>query len=79
LTFMKIGVLAYGSIQKHFKKKGRIELDLEDGSTVADLFRKLKKPKGEVWMFTVNGFIVSEDETLKDGDLVRVFEPVGGG
>jgi len=76
---MKIYVKAYGILQRHLGSKKEVELCLGQGSTIATLFRKLKKPKSEIWMVSVNGKIANENTILNDGDAVGIFEPVGGG
>jgi len=76
---MKIHVKAYGILQRHLRNKKEVELCLEQGSTIATLFHKLKKPKSEMWMVSVNGKIANENTILNDGDSISIFEPVGGG
>lgn len=76
---MKIYVKAYGLLQRYLMNKKEVELRLKQGSTVATVFHKLKKPKSEIWMVSVNGKIANENTILNDGDLVAIFEPVGGG
>lgn len=76
---MKIYIKAYGILQRYLGNKKGVELCLEQGATVATLFHKLKKPKSEIWMVSVNGKIANENTILKNGDLVGIFEPVGGG
>jgi len=76
---MKIHVKAYGILQRHLRSKKEVELCLEQGSTIATLFHKLKKPKSEMWMVSVNGKIANENTILNDGDSISIFEPVGGG
>lgn len=76
---MKIHVKAYGILRKHFNDKEEAELHLTQGSTVASIFRKLKKTENETWMVVVNGKIADENTILNDGDIVSIFEPIGGG
>jgi molybdopterin converting factor small subunit len=76
---MKIHVKAYGILQRYLRCKKEVELCLEQGSTIATLFHKLKKPKSEMWMVSVNGKIANENTILNDGDSISIFEPVGGG
>lgn len=76
---MKIYVKAYGVLQRCLGNQKKVELCLEQRSTVVTLFHKLKKPKSEIWMVSVNGKIANKNTILNDGDLVSIFEPVGGG
>lgn len=76
---IKVKVVPYGKLRKY--SDGRFEdvIKLEEDSSVRDLLKALEKPESEVWMVSVNGLLVSEGYKLKDGDEVRMFEPVGGG
>ncbi len=76
---MKVYVKAYGILRKYFNDKEEAESRLTQGSTVASIFRKLKKTKSETWMVVVNGKIADENTVLNDGDIVSIFEPIGGG
>jgi len=76
---MKIYVRAYGTLKRYLRGKKEVELCLEQGSTVVTLFRKLRKPKSEIWMVSVNGKIANEKIVLNDGDVVGILEPVRGG
>ncbi len=76
---MKIHVKAYGILRRNLNDKEELELHLTQGSTVASIFRKLKKTKSETWMVVVNGKIADENTVLNDGDIVSIFEPIGGG
>ena len=76
---MKVYVKAYGILRKYFNDKEEAELHLTQGSTVASIFRKLKKTKSETWMVVVNGKIADENTILNDGDIVSIFEPIRGG
>lgn len=76
---MKIHVKAYGILRRNLNDKEELELHLTQGSTVASIFRKLKKTKSETWMVVVNGKIADENTILNDGDVVSIFEPIRGG
>ncbi len=55
------------------------EVDLPDASIVRDLIDHLKIPPEETHVVFVNNIIVENDSKLKDGDVVGMFPPVGGG
>ncbi len=76
---MKIHVKAYGILRRNLNDKEELELHVTQGSTVASIFRELKKTKSETWMVVVNGKIADENTVLNDGDIVSIFEPIGGG
>ena len=77
---MKVHVVAYGSLFRWLSSGERGEhRSLDAGDTLNDLIRKLNIPNEEVWMATVNGLKADWDQTLQDGDEVRLFSPLGGG
>lgn len=55
------------------------EVELPDGSVVQDLIDILKIPAEETHVVFVNNIIEDADSKLKDGDVVGMFPPVGGG
>lgn len=55
------------------------EVELPDGSVVKDLIDLLKIPPQETHVVFVNNIIHEQDARLKDGDVVGLFPPVGGG
>lgn len=44
-----------------------------------DILQKLEIPSEEVAILLVNGFHKKPDTPVKDGDIVALFPPVGGG
>lgn len=55
------------------------EMDLPDGAIVQDLIDQLKIPPGETHVIFINNIIEEASAKLKDGDVVGMFPPVGGG
>jgi sulfur-carrier protein len=55
------------------------EVELPDGSAVQDLIDVLKIPVEETHVVFVNNIIEEAQSKLKDGDVVGMFPPVGGG
>jgi molybdopterin converting factor small subunit len=58
---------------------GPFEVELPDGSAVKDLIGLLKIPPEETHVVFINNIIEEHDSKLKDGDVVGLFPPVGGG
>jgi len=56
-----------------------IEIELSDGTIVADLNEKLEIPAREVKIAFVNGRARPLDWLLKSGDEAGIFPPIGGG
>ena len=75
---MKVVVHLYGEFRKSAASP-RVELDGEDGSTVARLLEQLPLPETVYRMILVNGFRVRDSHVLHDGDEIHLFQPVGGG
>jgi sulfur-carrier protein len=55
------------------------EMDLPEEATVQDLIDQLKIPPGETHVIFINNIIEEASAKLKDGDVVGMFPPVGGG
>ena len=47
--------------------------------TAADLLRRFAIPAEEVAILLINGFHSKPEDPVKDGDIVSLFPPVGGG
>ncbi len=76
---MRITVTLYGNLPSYLDGKEKLTLTPEPGTRVQDLIQQLGLPREEVWLVSVNGSQAAESQLLKDGDDVRVFEPVSGG
>jgi molybdopterin converting factor small subunit len=58
-------------------KSWRVKCD--EGTTVSKLLVHIGVPEKEVKLIFRNGVMCSPEETLRDGDRVGIFPPVGGG
>lgn len=56
-----------------------IMMNAEEVSCAGDIIRKLEIPPEEVSILLINGFHKKPEEPVKDGDIVALFPPVGGG
>jgi sulfur carrier protein ThiS len=74
---VKVAISAFGDVQRQVKD--RHDLDLADGSTVADLIQALGLQAGPTLTVGVNGQMVPLDSTLNDGDKVMLVTPMEGG
>ncbi|MEE1199802.1 MAG: MoaD/ThiS family protein [Christensenellales bacterium] len=54
-------------------------LESKDFSTAGDIIRHLEIPAEEVSILLINGFHSKPGDPVKDGDVVALFPPVGGG
>lgn len=59
-----------------FKKK---ELELPDGSSVAEVLKQIGIKEQEVGMLLVNGGSAAGEKKLSGNDVVSVFPLIGGG
>lgn len=60
--------------------RGKItQVSAEEASTAADLLRRFEIPDKEVAILLINGFHSKPEDPVKDGDVVSLFPPVGGG
>lgn len=55
------------------------ELPAEDFKTAKDICDYLEIPYDEVAILLINGFHSKVSDTVKDGDVISVFPPCGGG
>ena len=65
---------------KDGSRAGRpFDVELPEGSIVQDLIDSLKIPVEETHVVFINNIIEERGSKLKDGDVVGMFPPVGGG
>ncbi len=74
---MEIKVRLFATLRENRDKE--LQLSLSEGVTPADIFVKLEIAKEDVAILLVNGRDGSPGQALKDGDVVSIFPPVGGG
>lgn len=63
-------------------RQGREKVTLlppEGIACAGDIMKRLDIPFDEVSILLVNGFHQNPDTPVKDGDIVALFPPVGGG
>ena len=56
-----------------------IQVPAEAVFTAADLLRRFAIPEEEVAILLINGFHSKPEDPVKDGDIISLFPPVGGG
>ena len=60
--------------------RGKItEVPAEEVSTAGDILRRFDIPAEEVAILLINGFHSKPENSVKDGDIISLFPPVGGG
>ncbi len=77
---MHITLRLYGNLRRYAPGgTDRAALELADGLTIRALLQSLGVPENDWWMSAVNDRVVDADSVLHEGELVEIFEPVGGG
>ena len=61
------------------KEKVVFEMEVKEGSRVADILQQLEIPEREPKVLVRNHSVAYEEDRLADGDVVALFPPVGGG
>ncbi len=56
-----------------------VMLPAEDHPDAASIIRHLEIPFEEVAILLINGFHKKPENEVKDGDILAIFPPVGGG
>ena len=56
-----------------------VMVQVEEGTSLGDLFAQLHLPEHEVRIVFVNGLWEEEGYLLQEGDRVALFPPIGGG
>lgn len=79
---MRVTVKLFATLTRFRKdvKAGRpFEVELPDDAEVKDLIDVLQIPIQEMHIVFINSIIQDPEAKLKDGDVVGLFPPVGGG
>jgi molybdopterin converting factor small subunit len=79
---MRVGVKLFATLKQYLpghKLGSPTEIELPDGSTLADLVKQLNLPQAEVKVVFVNARAQPLSYVLNPGDEVGIFPPIGGG
>ena len=55
------------------------EIPAEEAAIAGEILRRFKIPAEEVSILLINGFHSKPEDPVKDGDVISLFPPVGGG
>lgn len=72
-----IEVRLFATLRQGREKK--YQLEAEQFSTAEQLIAYFQIPPEEVSILLINGFHSKPGDAVKDGDVVSLFPPVGGG
>ena len=60
--------------------RGKItQIPADEAACAGDLLRRFEIPAEEVAILLINGFHSKPEDPVKDGDVISLFPPVGGG
>ena len=79
---MRVEVRLFATLAAFLPPHGRdgaAELELPEGSTVADVAQRLGIPPGLARVVLVNGCDIGSDASLAARDVVTIFPPLAGG
>ncbi len=83
---MKIVFKLFASLSDHLpsERKGNcLELEVEEGTTVADMIARYRIPERSAHLVLVNGVFIAPPERLarclSEGDELAIWPPIAGG
>ncbi len=78
---MRITVTLHGTLRKFAPAHAgnAVALDLSDGATVADIFRRLGIPPGHAKIIVSGNQQLEPASALHDGQEINLFPPLAGG
>ena len=76
---MNIKIIYHGSLKRFNSNQSEKIVDVGEGATVGDLILKSGVPKNQVAFPALNGSRINDNQVLKNGDDVKLFQMVGGG
>lgn len=83
---MKIGFKLFASLTDYLpadRKGNRVDLDVEEGTTVANLISRYQIPDRSAHLVLVNGHFVPPAQRnahrLAEGDELAIWPPIAGG
>ncbi|MDX9851115.1 MAG: MoaD/ThiS family protein [Anaerolineaceae bacterium] len=79
---MMIKVRLFATLRKYLpglKLGESLDVEVEPGTSILQLYVVLGIPAEEVKLAYVNGIYCEPETILKDGDEIGIFPPIGGG
>lgn len=79
---MKVEVKLYANFQEYLpggSERYSCTLELEEGTTIAQVLARLKIPESLPMVPLVNGIHRKLEDPLQPGDVLSIFPPVAGG
>ncbi len=79
---MKVEVKLFANFQEYLppgSEKYSCMLELEEGTTIAQVLARLNIPESQPMVPLVNGIHRQPEDPLQPGDVLSIFPPVAGG
>jgi molybdopterin converting factor small subunit len=77
---MRVVVETYGTLRRLLPDgQRRVELEVEDDTTVRELLLKLGMDENEPWNASLNGTLAKPSDVVSEGSFLIVFPPIAGG
>lgn len=83
---MKIELKLYASLSRYLPpgaKQHRVDLDVAEGTTPAQLIEDRQLPKESCFLVLLNGVYLTpaerETRQIKEGDAIAIWPPIAGG
>ena len=79
---MKVEVKLFSNFQEYLPPgsvRYSCTLELEEGTTIAQVLARLKIPESQPMVPLVNGIYRKPEDPLQPGDVLSIFPPVAGG
>lgn len=76
---MKVKLVFHGNLKKYNNDLPEVKLDIKSETTVEQLIHQVRIPEREISFVAVNGSRVSNCYILREDDVIKLFQLVGGG
>jgi molybdopterin synthase sulfur carrier subunit len=79
---MQVNVLVFATLRRYVPELGigqALEMDVDPGTTLADIQDRLGLPDNEVKVVMRNGLQAELSDTVQDGDRIAYIPAVAGG
>ncbi len=76
---MRVFVEVYGLLRDRAGGQAKMEMDVEEGTTVAELVTSLGVSDGDPWIASIGSSLANDNTPLVDGCRLVVIPPMDGG
>ncbi len=77
---MRVVVEMYGTFRRFLQDgQRRVEMEVEENTTVRDVLLKLGMDLDEPWNASLNGTLATPLDIVPEGAILMVFPPITGG